>query len=194
MTNVAKLPTTNAEGPTFLDYVVHELANVFEMIKGKEFEELCIDIKANGIHTPIVLYDDGSGLKILDGRNRYASAKAVGHRFTSANFKTFEGDLNAAETFVNSVNVNRRHLTNAQKQAYIRTLIIKYPDKSNRQIAKKCGFSPTTVGEVREKLLNPPELVKFREFKKTWEELPDNQRTEFVKEFKADIGEMLEAN
>jgi hypothetical protein len=42
--------------------------------------------------------------------------------------------------------------------------------------------------------LKPPELVKFREFKKTWEELPDNQRTEFVKEFKADIGEMLEAN
>jgi ParB-like chromosome segregation protein Spo0J len=192
MSNVAKLPVV--EGPTFLDYVAHELANVFEMIKGKEFEELCIDIKANGIHTPIVLYDDGSGPKILDGRNRYAAAKAVGHRFTSANFKTFEGDLDAAETFVNSVNVNRRHLTNAQKQAYIRTLINKYPDKSNRQIAKKCGFSPTTVGEVREKLLNPPELVKFREFKKTWEELPDNQRSEFVKEFKADIGEMLEAN
>jgi hypothetical protein len=157
MSNVTKLAT--GEGPTFLDYVAHELANVFEMIKGKEFEELCIDIKANGIHTPIVLYDDGSGLKILDGRNRYAT-KAVGHRFTSANFKTFEGDLDAAETFVNSVNVNRRHLTNAQKQAYIRTLIVKYPDKSNRQIAKKCGFGPTTVGEVREKLLNPPELVK----------------------------------
>jgi hypothetical protein len=39
MTSVAKLPV--AEGPTFLDYVAHELANIFEMIKGKEFEELC---------------------------------------------------------------------------------------------------------------------------------------------------------
>jgi hypothetical protein len=54
MTNVAKLATL--EGPTFLDYVPHELANVFEMIKGKEFEELCIDIKANGIHTPRGLF------------------------------------------------------------------------------------------------------------------------------------------
>lgn len=173
------------------EYVAHPLANVFEMIKGREFEELCADIKANGIHTPIVLYNDGSGLKILDGRNRYAAAKAVGLRLTGANFKLFEGDLDAAETFVNSVNVNRRHLTNAQKQAYIRTLIAKYPAMSNRQIAKKCGFSPTTVGEVKEKFLNPPELVRFREFKRVWEELPDNQRSEFVKEFAADIREML---
>jgi hypothetical protein len=53
MSTVAKLaPAPVVEGPTFLDYLAHELANVFEMIKGKEFEELCIDIKANGIHTP----------------------------------------------------------------------------------------------------------------------------------------------
>jgi ParB-like chromosome segregation protein Spo0J len=193
MTSVEKIVHLPAIPPSYENLVAHELANVFEMIKGKEFDELKTDIKANGIHTPITLYNDGSGLKILDGRNRYAAAKAAGHVFAPENFKIFEGDLDAAETFVNSVNVNRRHLTNAQKQAYIRTLIEKYPDKSNRQIAKKCGFSPTTVGEVRERLLNPPELVKFREFKKTWEQLPDNQRNDFVQEFKADICEMLEA-
>lgn len=55
------------------------------------------------------------------------------------------------------------------------------------------GFSHSTVGAVREKLKNPPELVKFNAWKKTWDELPDDQRLAFVKDFSADIREMLEA-
>jgi hypothetical protein len=121
------------------EYPAHELANVFDMIKGAELEELKADIKQNGILQPITLYDDGSGLKILDGRNRYAAARAVGHAFTPANFKEFKGTLKEAEAYANSVNVKRRHLTNAQKQAYVRNLIAKYPNDSNRQIARVCG-------------------------------------------------------
>jgi ParB/RepB/Spo0J family partition protein len=173
------------------EYVAHELANVFDMIKGTELEELKADIKQNGILQPITLYDDGSGLKILDGRNRYAAAKAVGHTFTPANFKEFKGTPKEAEAYVNGVNVKRRHLTNAQKQAYIRNLIAKYPNDSNREIARICGFSHVTVADVRDKLLNPPEKKKFEEFKKTFEELPDEQRLAFVQEFAADIRDML---
>jgi ParB/RepB/Spo0J family partition protein len=169
----------------------HDLANVFPMIAGHELEELKADIAKNGVRVPITLFDDGSGLKILDGRNRYAAAKATGHVFGAANFTVFEGTLDEAEAFSNSANVQRRHLTNSQKREFIAKLISKYPGKSNRQIAKQCGFSPTTVAEVKDRLANPPELVRFREFKATWEELPDNQRAEFVNEFASDIRDLL---
>jgi ParB-like chromosome segregation protein Spo0J len=175
------------------NYEPHPLANLFPMIKGTEFEALKADIASRGILQPITLYDDGSGSKILDGRNRYAAGKAAGYKFTAANFKEFKGTLAEAEAFVISTNVHRRHLTNSQKQEFVRTLIEKYPDHSNRQIARICQFSHVTVGQVRERLLKPPELKKFEEFKKTFDELPDDQRLAFVKEFEADIREMLSA-
>jgi hypothetical protein len=175
------------------NYEAHSLANVFPMIKGTEFENLKADISKQGILQPITLYDDGSGPKIIDGRNRYAAGKATGYKFTAANFREFKGTLADAEAFVISTNVHRRHLTNAQKQDFIKTLIEKYPDYSNRQIARICQLSHATVGQVREKLSNPPELKKFEDFKKTFDELPDYQRRAFVKEFEADIREMLAA-
>jgi ParB-like nuclease domain len=190
MNDVARLPATPTL--TYDNLIAHELANVFDMIQGKEFEELKADIKAHGILVPITMYNDGSGLKILDGRNRYAAAKAVGHTFLAGNFKEFHGTLKEAEAAANSANAMRRHLTNAQKQAYIRRLINKYPGESNRQIARIRGFSHVTVGDVRDKMLNPPERKRFEEFKKSFDELPDEQRLEFVREFASDIAEMLQ--
>ena len=173
------------------DYPNHPLADTFPMIEGQALEDLKADIRQNGILQPITIWDDGKGLRILDGRNRYAAGKAINFAFTFANFKTFTGTRDEAEAFAISTNVQRRHLTNAQKQEVIKKLVIKYPTLSNRQIAKKCGMSHATVGAVREKVLNPPELERFREFKATWEELPDDQRLTFVAEFAADLREML---
>jgi hypothetical protein len=93
-----------------------------------------------------------------------------------------------------AANLARRQLTNQQKQEVIRGMIVKYPHLSNRQIAKKCNLSAhSTVAAVRDKLTNPPELKRFRDFKSTWEELPDDQREAFVEEFAADIREILNA-
>jgi hypothetical protein len=129
---------------------------------------------------------------ILDGRNRYAAGKAVGYKFVEKDFHEFVGTLKDAEDFVIAANVNRRHLTTAQKQELIGKMIAKYPGLSNRQIAKKCGLSAhSTVAQVRERLLNPPELKKFQEFKRTWEDLPDEHREAFVKEFAVDIREIM---
>jgi hypothetical protein len=50
-----------------------------------------------------------------------------------------------------------------------------------------------TVGEVKDRMLNPPEKKKFEEFKRAFDEFPDEQRLAFVKEFEADIREMLKA-
>jgi ParB-like chromosome segregation protein Spo0J len=184
--NDLKLPPAT---PLAMNYEAHELATVFPMIKGTEFENLKADIAKQGIIEPIRLFEG----KILDGRNRYAAAKAVGYKFKPTDFREFIGTYEQAEAFVNSTNVHRRHLTNADKQAHIRRLIEKYPSYSARQIARQCGYSHVTVTAVREKLRNPPERKRFEDFKKTFDELPDDQRREFVKEFEADIREMLAA-
>jgi ParB-like chromosome segregation protein Spo0J len=151
MTNVAKLET--------FDYVAHPLANMFPMIEGKEFEDLKNSVRLNGILVQIVLYQG----MILDGRNRYGAAKAISYKFSVKDFREFEGSLREAEEFVIAANINRRNLTNAQKQEVIRQMIQKNPALSNRQIAKKCGMSShSTVAAVRDKLLNPPELKEFQ--------------------------------
>jgi len=45
------------------------------------------------------------------------------------------------------------------------------------------------VADERERTLNPPELKKFVEFKRTWEGLSDSHRAEFVKEFSRDLAD-----
>src|SRR5262245_4951694 len=172
---------------TYDNLIAHPLANMFPMIEGAEFANLKADIAANGIHQPIVLYQG----QILDGRNRYKAAKEVGYKFKPENFKTFEGSLGEAEAFVISTNVHRRHLSNAQKQEFIRLMIEKNPGATNRQIARLCQLSHSTVAAVRDRMQRSPELIKFERFKAIWEDLPDEQRAAFVKAFEPDIRELL---
>jgi hypothetical protein len=40
-------------------------------------------------------------------------------------------------------------------------------------------------------MTNSPELVRFKKFKETWEDLPDDQRAAFVREFEPDLRELL---
>lgn len=168
--------------------VDHDLAALMDLIQGKPFDDLKADIAKQGILTPIMLYEG----KILDGRNRYRAAKAVGHRFVGANFEAFEGDAAAAEAYVFSVNAQRRQMNNAQKQAVIERLIRKYPDESDRQIAKRTGFtSHSQVGVIRDKIENPPEKQEYEMVCKTFNGLNDHYRVEFVKKFRSDLMELL---
>src|SRR5262249_11728906 len=172
--------------PPNYEYEFHPFANLFPMIKGDELEQLKRDIAKNGIHQPIVLFAG----KILDGRNRYTAGKAVGHKFTPENFKAFTGNEVQAKAFVISTNIHRRHLSNQDKQDFVRKLIEENPMASARQIARMAGVNHKTVAAVREKM-KPVEQVKFEDFKKAWNNLTDEQQTEFVEEFKIDIQEML---
>src|SRR5262249_60516662 len=70
----------------FGSYIAHPLANMFPMIEGQALEDLKHDIAAKGILEPIRLYQG----MILDGRNRYSAARAVGHTFTLDDFVQWE--------------------------------------------------------------------------------------------------------
>ena len=56
------------------DLQFHPIADAFPLIGGTEFDALVADIKANGVHEPIVLYEG----KILDGSNRYRASAVAG--------------------------------------------------------------------------------------------------------------------
>jgi hypothetical protein len=65
----------------------HELANLFPLLQGEEFQKIVDDIKANGFRRePITLLGD----KILDGRNRYNAAKLAGHELQPDDVEYFE--------------------------------------------------------------------------------------------------------
>jgi len=95
----------------------HPLADLFPLIEGDAFDELVADVRANGLHQPIIMLDG----KILDGRNRYRAALA-------AELFADENDQGAARYFVDyaeagggplhfviSLNLRRRHLDEGQR-------------------------------------------------------------------------------
>ena len=84
----------------------HEYAGIFPLLEGREFAELCNDIKANGQREPIWVYEG----KILDGRNRFRACNAVGVTPRTA---PYTGDDPLA--FVLSLNLHRRHLSESQR-------------------------------------------------------------------------------
>jgi ParB-like chromosome segregation protein Spo0J len=178
MTNVAKLLV-----PEFSTLVAHPLADTFPMIQGREFEELKADIGRHGILEPIRLYQG----MILDGRNRYKAASEVGHQFTEKDFVQWEGTPAEAEAWVISTNFRRRQLTNAQKQEVIQLMISKNPTLGDREIARLCGVSHSTVGGARDRLANSPEVRRYQAFVRDWKKLTDEQCLAFVKQHVADL-------
>jgi hypothetical protein len=85
----------------------HPLAELFPMISGDAFKALVDDVREHGVRRPIVLLDG----MILDGRNRYMAAREVG-----ATYRVVEFTGNDPVAYVVSENLNRRHLTDAQRQ------------------------------------------------------------------------------
>lgn len=86
----------------------HEVANIFPMMQGEEFDALKADIAANGLREAIWLHPDG---RIIDGRNRYLACEALG---IEPQYRTWNG-AGSLVAFVVSLNLHRRHLTESQR-------------------------------------------------------------------------------
>lgn len=166
--------------PTY-EYEFHELANEYPMIEGDEFENFAENIAKQGILEPIVRYQG----KILDGRNRYRAAKAVGHKFTERDFKDLAPSLDPEE-FVSSRNDHRRNLDNKQKRALIGRKIARHPTFSDRAIAKLACCDHKTVASVREEMRKRVET-----FTQSWNELNTPQQQEFVVGVRGEISKLL---
>lgn len=84
----------------------HDYANVFPLMDNDELTRLAEDIKQNGLHEPIVIYEG----KILDGRNRARACQRINIAPTRT---TYNGSDPVG--FVVSKNLHRRHLNESQR-------------------------------------------------------------------------------
>jgi ParB-like chromosome segregation protein Spo0J len=107
----------------------HELANLFPLIEGAEFDGLVASIRENGLRegSPIIVFEG----KILDGRNRYLACKEAG---VMAIAEDFEGTVEEARQFVIDANLRRRHL-DASQRAMIAAKLATLAD-GQRQVGK----------------------------------------------------------
>jgi ParB-like chromosome segregation protein Spo0J len=90
------------------DLAYHDLANLFPLIEGAEFEALKADIAQHGVLEPIWLYEG----KLLEGRNRYRACQELG---IDCPRRGYDGDDPVG--FVVSLNLRRRHLDESQRGA-----------------------------------------------------------------------------
>lgn len=85
---------------------VHPAAELFPLMEEERFAEFVEDIRTHGLLESIVVAGDGS---VLDGRHRLLACRSTR---TEPRFTTHEGN---PWEYVVSVNLHRRHLTDAQR-------------------------------------------------------------------------------
>lgn len=85
----------------------HDVASLFPLMEGSDFDELKADIRQKGLLVPILLAEG----KIADGRNRFRACSELG---IEAQFVEWSGtgDLLA---YIVSLNLYRRHLSASQR-------------------------------------------------------------------------------
>ena len=86
----------------------HPYADLFPMIEGEARASFTENIRANGVLAPVVLLDG----RILDGRNRYRAAQELGIECPTVEFSGTD-----PLAFVIAANLERRHLSTAQRAA-----------------------------------------------------------------------------
>lgn len=148
----------------------HEVANLFPLMDGKEYDELCQDIKDNGLLEQIWIHPDGS---ILDGRNRYRACLQVG---IEPSYNYWQNYDQTELEFVLSKNLHRRHLNETQR-AIIASKITNTSHGGNRKnqaenfpleirqsdAANMLNVSDRTIRTVRTVAKEAPELLQKME-------------------------------
>jgi hypothetical protein len=149
---------------------VHPAAELFPPLSHEEFVALSEDIRANGLRTQIVLWDENGAL--IDGRHRLDALAALGllcldEQGRLATTKAWNGkawvddvprqlrlrrERGDPYAIAYSLNIPRRHLTPEGKRDLIAKLLKANPTKSNRQIAKIVDASHPHVAKVRSEL------------------------------------------
>jgi ParB-like chromosome segregation protein Spo0J len=117
----------------------HAYADLFPLLSADALSELAADIKANGLHQPVVLYQG----KVLDGRNRLKACRQAG---VEPRFINFTGTEEEALAFALSSNLHRRHLNSAQRAALAVQLL-----PHEREAARRRMMAGAThkVGEAK---------------------------------------------
>jgi hypothetical protein len=164
---------------------VHPAADLFPMMGEDELKALADDIREHGLRTvPHTWLDKANKEWLIDGRNRLDALQMLGYRFSRSKRPGYgpkpyelrilepdskvtvpvgqfrEGKADPYSVAV-SFNINRRHLTTAQKSELAGQLLKADPTKSDRQIAEEVKVSDKTVGAKRKELEATAEIPQL---------------------------------
>jgi hypothetical protein len=136
---------------------IHHAAAEFPRPDEKGQKELAGDIKRNGQHEPVTLFNIGGEILLGDGITRLdVQEQILGQIVVDADGKLTVShrvvelpDDKAAIAYVASLNLHRRHLTAEQKRKIVARLLAANPEKSDRAIAETVKVDHKTVGAVR---------------------------------------------
>jgi hypothetical protein len=70
-------------------------------------------------------------------------------------------------------------------------MIAKYPNESDRALARLTSLSKNTIAAARAALISSPEKRKYEAAVKAWDGLTDQQQVDFVLRFQRDIRDIL---
>lgn len=143
---------SNTKSPNKDKLEFHPVANIMPMMSSTEFEALKLDVKANGLREPIVIYQD----KIIDGRNRYNACLEVGIKPI---FKEYKGEEKDLIDFVISLNINRRHLTKSQLSCLAVENIEYYEKKTKENLSIKLSNIKKGIEKKGSKSLNTLQIL-----------------------------------
>ena len=136
----------------------HPVANIFPMMGQDDYQSLLEDIRENGLLEPIWLHPDGT---IIDGRNRYKACLECGY---PPSFRTWDG-TGSLVSFVVSLNLKRRHLTQSQKAMLaVEILPMLEEEAKKRQVVsgKEFGRGAIKVPQIfAEPIQTNPPLTPF---------------------------------
>lgn len=94
------------EAPVTFD--IHPAANIFPEMTDDEAKALMVDIRENGQREPIILFNG----KVIDGRNRLRACRWLSIEPKTKDYQGREEDI---VSYVLSLNLYRRHLTESQR-------------------------------------------------------------------------------
>lgn len=137
----------------------HEIANLFPLIEGDEFEELVEDIDLNGMQQPILMFEG----KILDGRNRYrAACRIAEERNEPEHYYYFCDEYTGDDPqgLVLSLNLHRRHLSESQRAMVAAELLDGNENLREVDIIKEQDLSRTTVHRAKKVIRKGIEKLK----------------------------------
>lgn len=89
-------------------FEIHPAANIFPEMTDDEAKSLMIDIRENGQREPIILFNG----KVIDGRNRLRACRWLGFEPKTREYQGREDEI---VSYVLSLNLHRRHLTEGQR-------------------------------------------------------------------------------
>ncbi|MCG8474217.1 MAG: hypothetical protein MI784_01855 [Cytophagales bacterium] len=128
--------------------ILEELKDFIIPLAAGEYALLEQDIKANGIHDPLIVWERGEELVLIDGHNRYEIAQK--HQIDLPKFKRLQFDnIEQVKDFMIDHQFARRNLTEPQKSFYRGLRYLRAEKQQGKRTDLEAG---STSGKIFQKL------------------------------------------